>query len=408
MRSTLPSLLFAAASLSGSLASQVPAPPVAAPAVPAAADWTEGFGRATNYRSALGQALEDAVAKAKGVSIARGAGVRSRLSVVSSGENVPKDWFDGEADHEREWVQQQIAGFVQSYEVTKKGKSEDGHWEVTVRARVAMHDGKDPIFVIDLVDADLRQWVLERFDEAGNGTPVGRDKGNYDAPSIRDNLRATGVVRVLAKSGGVEVGAGAAVREREKQGQQLVASHRVVVEWQPMQFQALIEKPNVARPTNGPRPQYLTAGSVRVAVRVVDLVQNVEVLERPLTVALEVPRATPVEKLEALAVQLADKAKAAVAETIFFALQPPVVVRKWPAEGGADWLVEVAISKRVAGAYDAFAVGNQGSLASPDWQALGRAQLVGGTDTSCTFRLVEVADVSRIEPGVTEVRPFKK
>jgi hypothetical protein len=175
-----------------------------------------------------------------------------------------------------------------------------------------------------------------------------------------------------------------------------------------MQFQSLIEKPNIARPTSGPRPQYLTAGSVRVSVKVVDLVQNVEVLDRALTVALDVPRAAPVDKLDAFAVQLADKAKATVAETIFFALQPPAVVRKWPAEAGGEWLVEVAISKRVAQGYESFVVGNQGSLASPDWRAFGRAALVGGTEASCTFRLVEVDDPSRIEPGFTEVRPARK
>lgn len=411
MKTRAPLSAFAALLPALVLAAQDP-PPAAAPVVPAApavaGTWTEGFGRATSYRTALAMALEDAVGKAKGISIARGAGVRSRLSVVSRSEQVPKDWFDGEADHEREWVQQQLAGFVQTYEVTKRAKAADDHWEVTVRADIATHDGRSGGFVLDLVDADLRQWQLERFEEGAAGGPFAKVDGTYEAPSIRDNLRATGLVRILAKSGGVDVGAGAAPREREKAGQQLVASHRVVVTWQPMQFQSLVEKPNRARPTSGPRPQFLTGASVRVRVEITDLVQNVAVLDRPLTVALELPPATPVERLDAFAVQLADKAKAAVAEAIFFTLQPPVVARKWPGEGGADWFVEVAMSRRVAQGYDEFVVGNQGSLASPDWRPFGRAALVGGTDTSCTFRLVDVGDPSRIEAGVSEVRPGRK
>lgn len=393
--------LFASCACVSAAAAQEPAPP-AAPAP--AGEWTEGFGRATNYRTALSQALEDAVGKAKGVAVARGAGVRSRLSVVSKSDEVPKDWFDGEADHEREWVQQQLAGFVESYEVTKKGKADDGHWEVTVRARIAGHDGRSAMFVIDLIDNDLRRWQLERFEEGAAGGPFATLPGTYESPSIRDNLRATGLVRVVAKTGGVDVGNGASPREREKAGQQLVASHRVEVAWEPMQFQSLVEKPNRARPSSGPRPQYLTAASVRATVAIVDLVQNVDVLRRPLTVSLDIPPGTPVERLDAMAVQLGDKAKAAVAEAIWFALQPPVVLRKWPGDGG-EWLVEAAMSRRIAQGYEQFAVGNQGSLANPDWRTLGSAVLVGGTDASCTFRLVDVADASRIETGVSEVRP---
>jgi hypothetical protein len=382
------------------------APPVAPPA--ASADGTEGFGRATNYRTALAEALEDAVAKAKGVAIARTGAVRSRLSVVSKTPEVPKDWFDGEADHEREWVQQQIAGFVERYEVTRKQKLDDGMWEVTVRAKIAAHDAQaGGVFVVDLVDTDLKRWTLERFEEGAAGGAFAKVEGNYDAPTIRDNLRATGYVKFVAKSGGVEVGSGASAREREKAGQQLVASHRVTVTWQPMQFQSLVEKPNIARPTSGPRPQYLTAGSVQAAIVVHDLVQNLEVLSRSLTVSLDLPPQTPVDRIDAFAVQLADKAKAAVAEAIYFALQPPTVLRKWAGDGG-EWLVEAAIARRVAAGYEQFVVGMQGSLASPDWRPLGRATFVGGSDLSSTFRLVDVADPSRIEVGAAEVRPGKK
>jgi hypothetical protein len=131
----LPTLVLACCLVSIATAQEpTPAPPAAAAAeTPPGGTWSEGFGRATNYRSALANAIEDAVGKVKGISVARGAAVRSRLSVVSDHKDGDKDgWFDGEADGEREWVQQQIAGFVLRYEVAKKEKAQDGHWEVTV------------------------------------------------------------------------------------------------------------------------------------------------------------------------------------------------------------------------------------------------------------------------------------
>lgn len=406
MKAILPFVAFAV----GACVAIVPAQAQDAP--PAAtqdqAGWSEGFGRATNYRTALANAIEDAVGKSKGIAVARGPGVRSRLSVVANySDQVPNGWFDGEADSEREWVQQQIAGFVQKYEVTKRDKANDGQWEVTVRAQVAMHDGAEPVLVIDLQDGELDKWQLERFEE-GQATAFARDSGNYQAPRLAENLRRSGVVKIVANGDGVRVGSGAAVREREKAGQQLVASHRIVVRWQPMQLRSEQERPNRARPTSGPRPEYLTAGAVRVDVKVVDLVQNIDVLELPLTIPIDIPPGTTTDRRDAFVVALADKATATVAEIAFFALRPPVVLRKWPSDDGKDWLVEARIGKRVATGYDSFVVGNNGSLASPDWQRLGTAVLVGGTDTSCTFRLQGVEDPSRIEPKVTEVRPTRK
>lgn len=398
----VPLVLFASC-LALAAAAQQPAPPAAA----ARADgWTEGFGRAASYRAALAAALEDAVGKAKGIAIARGPAVRSRLSVVSThSDGVPVGWFDGEAEHEREWVQQQIAGFVQRYEVAAKAKGDDGQWEVTVRAQIATA-GDGPAVVVDLVDDDLRKWQLERFEEDAAG-PFDRIAGTYEGPRIAENLLASGLVRIAARGQSVDIGAGAAPREREKAGQQLVASHRVVVTWQPMLFRSQLERPNKARPTSGPRPQYLTSGSVQAMVEIVDLVQGLRLLQRPLTIALELPPGTPVERLDAMAVQLADQAKATVAETIAFALRPPVVLRKWAGDGGA-WFVEAAVSRRTLQGYDTFAVGNQGSLASPDWRPVARATLIGGTDAACTFQLVDVVDPSAIEAGVTEVRPARK
>ncbi len=389
---------------------EVPAP-AAVPAAPSAAAAmatpAEGFGRGVGYREALAAALEDAVGKTKGVAIARSGAVQSRLRVVTGWhQDLPAGWFDGEVEREREWVQQQVAGFVPSYQVQKKVRAEDGQWEVTVLAQVAMLADAEA-FVIDLVDDDLRAWELERCEE-GAEVPFARVQGSYEAPSIRDNLRATGVVRIVAKAGGVEAGPDAAPREREKQGQRLVASHKVVVSWQPMRFRSFVEKPNKARPSNGPRPQFLTAGAVQVTVQITDLVRDIAIHDRTSTISIDLPPATPVERLDAFAVQLGDRAKAAVAEAVFFALQPPVVLRKWPGEGGKDWFVEVAMACRIAQGYAAFTIGNQGSLANPDWQLLGRAAFVGGNVGSSTFRLEGVDDPSRIEVGASEVRPAQK
>lgn len=403
----VPALLVAA------VIAQEPAPapnpaPVPAPATPAGDGWTEGQGRGPSYRTALAHALEDAVGRRRGVSVVRGPGIRSRLAVVAKDAEATDGWFSGEAELEREWVGQQLAGYVESYEVVRKDKGADGSFDVVIRARIAAFEPGKDAFVVDLVDDDLRQWRLERFEEGSEGGPFARDEGAYEAPSVRENLRATGRVRFAAKAGGVRVGTGSDPRERAKEGRQLTPSHRVAVTWQPMQFRSQLERPNRARPTSGPRPQFLTAGSVRVAVKVVDLVQDIDLFDRSLVIELPLAEPATVDKLDAFAVQLGDLAKAAVAEAVFFALQPPVVTRKWAAGDGGDWHVEVAMPKRVALAYEAFAVGVQGSLASPDWRPLGRAVYVGGADAQCTFRLIDVVDASRIEAGVAEVRPVRK
>jgi hypothetical protein len=367
--------------------------------------WSEGFGRATNYRSALANALEDAVGKVKGISVARGPALRSRLSVVSEHSDGDKQgWFDGEADSEREWVQQQIAGFVLGYEVVKKDKGGDGQWEVTVKAQVASRAAEEGVLVIDLADSDLRRWQLERSDEEVPGS-VTKQAGEFAGPKIGEYLRKTRLVKIVAKGAGVQVGEGSAVREREKAGHQLVASHRVTIAWQPIVVQSLIEKPNKARPSSRPRPEYLTGGSVQVSIRVEDLVENVELLDETMTVPADGGSSMPVEQIDAYVNALVDKAKGIVAEKVFFTLRPPVVLRKW--QEGTEWRVEVRMSKRIAASYRAFLVGNNGSLSSPDWQSLGGASLLEGGESTCILRLEGVDDPSRIEPDVTEVRPIK-
>jgi len=408
------SIALAAALCAASIVAQEPSPPPApvAPAAPTVAEgWTEGQGRGPSYRAALACALEDAVGRKHGVAVLRGPGIRSRLAVVAKDAKADvagEGCFTGDAELEREWVGHQLTGYVETYEVARKDKGADGAFDVAVRARIAAYEPGKDAFVIDLVDDDLRRWRLERFEEGVDGGSFARDEGAYESPSVRENLRATGRVRFAAKAGGVKVGAAADPRERAKEGRQLAPSHRVVIAWQPMQFRSLLERPNRARPTTGPRPQCLIAGSVRVAVKVADLVQDVELFDRTLTLDLPIAEPPTVDKLDALAVQLGDLAKAAVAEAVFFALQPPVVTRKWAAGDGGEWHVEVAMPRRVALAYESFAVGMQGSLASPDWRPLGRAVYVGGADAQCDFRLVDVIDVSRIEEGVAEVRPARK
>ena len=159
--------------------------------------WTEGLGRAPSYRAALAQALEDAVAKSKGVVVARGPAIRSRLTVISEsngGEQV--GFFDGKSELERPWVQQQISGFVQKYEVTNKTQDAERNWEVTVRALVASLDKLESALVIELQDSDLSSWQLQRYEEDELGSAFDRRKGKFEGPKIGEYLRRSGAVKV--------------------------------------------------------------------------------------------------------------------------------------------------------------------------------------------------------------------
>jgi len=369
--------------------------------------WSEGFARAASYRSALAQSLEDAVAKAKGVEIARGPSIRSRLSVVTESEDGDQEgFFDGESEREREWVQQQIAGFVKTYEVTKKDKADDRMWEVTVRALVAGLEQIESELVIELIDNDLRSWQLERYEEDGPGRAFDRRKGAFEGPKIGEYLRRSGTVKVISNGPGVQVSSGSERSQREKQGQQLVASHRITIDWQPLTVSSLVEKPNIARPTSGPRPEYIQGGSVTVMVRVDNLIERTVLLDETFAVPGDKPGTYSADRLDAFITQLVDKAKAEVAKKIFFTLRQPTVMRKWVGEGG-KWFVEARISRRVATGFKQFSIGNNGSLANPDWQSLGVAKLIGGSSTSCTFELENISDLTAIEAEVSEVRPVR-
>ena len=388
------------------LGAEVQDPPPPAPAA-SRAGTAEGFGRATSYRTALAEAIEEAVGKAKGIDVRRGPSWRSRMSVVTNyTDEVPNGWFDGQVDREHEWVQQQIEGFVTSYEVVKKAKADDGFWEVTVAVQVAAHDPDSQPLVVEVVDNTLGKWQFERFQKGAAGGPFARDAGTYVAPAVNEHLRRGGL-KIVAAGRGVVVTGDSARDEREKAGHRLVASHRIELEWQPMLLRSEQEKPNKARPTPGPRREYLVAGSVAVRVRVVDLVQGIEVLDLPMSIPAEVGSGTSFEQRDAAIVALANRANATVAETVYFALRPPVVTRKMPADDGKSWLVEVKIEKRIAATYAEFVLGNNGTLVSPDWQTLGAATLVGGTGTSCTFRLDAGLDIDRVVIDATELRPKK-
>ncbi len=368
--------------------------------------WSEGFGRATSYRAALAQALEGAVGKAKGIEIARGPSIRSRLAVVSEHKDGDKSgFFDGKSELEREWVQQQIAGFVKSYEVTKKGKAKDRMWEVSVRALVASVDQLESELIIELIDNDLRKWQLERYEEDGPGRAFDRRKGNFRGPKIGEYLRRSGAVKVVSTGPGVKVTGNSDRTQREKVGHQLVASHRVVINWQPLVVSSLVERPNIARPSSGPRTEYMKGGAVQVSVRVENLIERTVMLDETFDVPADKPGMYSADRLDAFVTALVDKAKAEVAKKVFFTLRQPVVLRKWAGDGG-KWFVEARISRRVAAGFKKFSVGNNGSLASPDWQSLASATLVGGNATSCTFQLADITDPAGIEAAVSEVRPI--
>ncbi len=397
--------------LAAGIAAQDLKPVVAAgaqkPIVADQEEWGEGFGHATSYRVALAQALEDAVAKAKGVEVARGPSIRSRLSIVSEHEDGAKaGFFDGSEELERDWVQQQISGFVREYEVTKKGKVDDRNWEVTVRALVASLQQLESELVIELIDNGLRSWQHERYEEDGPGRAFDRRKGQFEGPKIGDYLRRSGAVKIVSRGAGVKVAPQSERTEREKLGHQLIASHRVVINWQPLTVRSMVEKPNQARPTRGPRPEHMQGGSVQVAVKVEDLIEGTVMLEETFSVPGDKPESYSADRSEAFITQLVDKAKAAVAKKVFFTLRQPVVMRKWAGVGG-KWFVEVRISRRVASGFKKFSIGNNGSLGNPDWQNLGSAKLVGGSGASCTFQLDGVGDLALVAAGVSEVRPVQ-
>ena len=132
--------------------------------------------------------------------------------------------------------------------------------------------------------------------------------------------------------------------------------------------------------------------------------QGTVLLDEELDVAADRPGAYSAARLDAFGTALVDKAKAEVAKKVFFSLRQPLVLRKWVGEGG-KWSVEARISRRVAAGFKKFAVGNNGSLAGPDWQNLASAKLVGGTATSCTFELSDITNPADIEAMVAEVRP---
>jgi hypothetical protein len=167
-----------------------------------------------------------------------------------------------------------------------------------------------------------------------------------------------------------------------------------------------VDKPNRARPTKGPRPERLIGGAVAIALRIEDRAGGVKLLEEAFTVTADGLPALPADRRDAYVTALVDKANAEVSARIFFALQPPVVLRKWVGEGGA-WHVEVRMSERVARSYRSFAAGVEGSLASPDWRHLAAATWVGGGAETSTFRLTSDVDAASLKAGVTQVRPVQ-
>ena len=392
-------LLFASLLAVCAAAQGSPSPRVsAARLADSAASWSEGLGRAATYRAALAGALEDAVAKAKGVWLSTEPALRSRLAVVAGREGGEgRAAFSGSVDREHDWVKRQVSGFVQTYEVQNMGKPDDGPWEVRVRALVPGTDAMRTELVVDLQDNGIRAWQMERFEEGGPGRAFDRRSGRFEGPKIADYLRRSGAVEIAApRPGGKLVERPGAVEP----------SHRVVLDWQSVQVRSLLEKPNRARPTKGPRPEFMSAGAVEVSVRVDDLLRGVTVLDEALTVTAAQPQKWPAERLDGFVTELVDVAKAQVAQKIFFTLRPPVVLRKWAGDGG-DWFVEARVAKRVTASFSEFVLGVEGSLASPDWQSLATAQLVGGSAASCTFRLKGLADPSRVEVGVSQVRPAR-
>lgn len=247
-----------------------------------------------------------------------------------------------------------------------------------------------------LTDNGLGQWQLERHAGPGTGAPEQR-KGRFEGPEIATYLRQGADVRILT--------ADKAAAADQPNARQPAASHRVTIEWQPMSLVSVVPPQNPARPTLGPRPALLRDASVEVRLRIEDVAERTVLLNESFSIAADRGDHNE-DQLAAFVIALADKAHAEVAMRIYFALRPPVVLRKWTDEEG-QWRVEARISRRVVAGFRKFQVGNQGTLSSPDWQQLATASLVDGNKTSCTFALKGSFEANSIEIGRSEVRPIQ-
>ena len=380
--------------LVGNLAAQEAPPKAPADQLERAAGevaWTLGRGSATTFGAALAGALGDAVLQVKGAAYVQSSALQSRLARIAD-----RDVRDPGAGLERGWVLTQLAGYVRDYEVASKRQADDRTWVVVVRARVTGPAAGGSELAVELIDNGLSNWSLERFEEGGPGRAFDRRVGRFEGPRIAAYLR---------RGGGVKVVNPAKESTQTSKGQ-VAPAYRVVVDWQPVVVRSMVEKPNRARPTKGPRPEFISGGTVEVALRIEDLETRATLLDEKLSVPSGRSEPWSVDRLDAYVTDLVDVAKATVARTIFFALRPPVVLRKWVGDGGA-WHAEVRMSRRAAAGFREFVLGNAGTLASPDWQRLAGATLVGGTAATCTFRLDDLVDAARVEVGFTEVRPVQ-
>ncbi|MFK7738864.1 MAG: hypothetical protein AB8H80_00975 [Planctomycetota bacterium] len=368
-----------------------------------------GSGAAATYREALQRALADAIATAAGTLDAGSPLRQARLAVVAgSPEGARPGWFDGESEQERAWVLLQLEGFLDDYQIVRKQADGSGAWQVDVRVRLAEAARAGARICIELRDGDLREWQLERSEEGGRGRPFDRCKGRFEGPKIGSYLRRSGAVSIASLAAADAGAAPAAATGANSLSTSIrrVPSHRVTLRWQPLVVRSTVERPNPARPKSGPRPEYMSGGSIQVAMRIEDLLRGTVVLDETIVEPGLRGRRYPRERLDAYMTELVDRAKAVVARRIVFALAPPVVLRKWAGAGGS-WFVEARLAKLTAAGFVEFAVGNDGSLAGPDWQPLGRARLVGGNSVRCTFELVGLDELSRIQLGKSQVRPVR-
>lgn len=395
---TLMPAIALAAAFAVSLGAQEPTRPAngAQPAV-VAAPWSEGAGQGATYRGALANAIAAAVAASRGADFPKGTAMRARLRVIAEHDAGDRTGaFDGGAARERAWVLGQLVGVVDDYLVTSKGKADGAAWDVRVRVRAAAAAAVRASLVVELDDGGLGSWELERFEEAGRGQAFDRRRGRFEGPPVATYLRRSGAVKLAGPRSGGD----------SRAATSLVPSHRVVLSWQPLRLRSTVEKPNPARPTKGPRPERLSGGVADVTVRVEDLVQGVVLLSEKMSIQATAGQAWPTTRMDAYVNELVDRAKAQVAQRIYFAMCPPVVLRKWAGQGGA-WHVEVEMPARLARGGREFAAGNDGGLSSPDWERLAVATFVGGSAASCTFRLEGLTDASAVDVGVTEVRPVR-
>jgi len=377
--------------------------------------WSVAEGTGPTVHAARANAIEAAVQRVNGVRVATGPAMRSRLGLI---KNADASITTTEGELEVAQVTQQLEGFVDQVEFVQQRKEEGGAWTVRVRCLVSGYDPKRADFIILLgglgaAYEDLGTWRLQQTDLANGSTEA---SGPFAIPGTRigDCLVNTGRVKIGYAGPGVRPDADSDPREASKRGKALVATHQVDVAWEPVVLRTSLPKPLASLPGKSRTPQFQGA-TVTARIRVRNLVEKTELPPFEIPILIPAPwfadreqerPGTDRDSLQQYAQRAASFAETEVAKAIYFALQPPVVLRKWQ-DGSGAWLVEAELATHIAQEFTAFELGKYGSLGGAQWRSSGLARLADGIPAgwTSTFRLEPTADANAIVPGATLLKP---